>query len=350
MAHVGSGDLHQARQVFWFHTVRRQAACDAHAHLELLEPGYKTLAAADNFANVREFVKFLRGSFVIPCHHGVDHQGIGQAVVQVTYRAQRVGARVNGTQIFLEGNSAHHRGHHHVRPRLQIARLFYRRQQSRSGDARAFQGDAVTQRVVGGREVTFDVVGERVHAGSRCHVRGQAQCQLRVGKYTLSQNFGAEHDALEVRIVFTHHAAAAYFRAGARGRGQGHKIRQLVGDGPHVRVIPHVFQNVAFMCGRHAHHFGYVQRRTTAKADHTVRLVRLVGRCTIHHLAARGVAKHTAVNGHVQPRQMGFELRQNRQCAQGFVGDDKRPLEAVFKQMRGNEFARACAEFDGGGE
>ena len=136
--------------MFFFHAMGRQAAANADAGLERFEPGHKGFAATRDAADMRQFLKLDRHGFKVPGQHGVDHQRIGQAVVQVAHRTQGVGAGMHRAQIFLESNGAHHRRHHHVATGLQMAGLLDGGLQRGGGDARAFQGDAIAERVVGG--------------------------------------------------------------------------------------------------------------------------------------------------------------------------------------------------------
>jgi hypothetical protein len=225
-----------------------------------------------------------------------------------------------------------------------------RRAQRCGRNARALQRNAVAQRVVGRREVTLDVVRERIHAGGCRDRRRQAQREFGVGKHHPGKNLRAEDDALEVRVVLAHHRRAADFGAGARGGGQRDEVRQRVADGAHLRMVPDVLEDVAFVRGGHADHLGHVQRRAPAETDDAVGVVRLVGRRTVHHLAAGRVAEHAGKHGHVQPVEMGPEFGQHRQGAERAVGDDQRALETLLQQMRGDLLARAGAETDRGGE
>ena len=99
--------------------------------------------------------------------HGIDHERVGEAMMQVAHGPQRVRAGVDGAQVFLEGDGAHHRRHHHVAARLQIAGFLHRRHQRTRRNARSLQCDAITQGVIGRREVAFDVVGQRINACRR---------------------------------------------------------------------------------------------------------------------------------------------------------------------------------------
>ena len=176
---------------------------------------------------VRQLVELLRHRLGVPGQHGVDHQRVGQAVVQVADGAERMRAGVHRAQVLLEGDRAHHRAHHHVAARA--CRLPGSRtavEQRARGDARAFERDAVAQRVVGRRQVALDVVRQRVHAGGGGHRRRQAERQLGVGEHHLGQDLRREDHALDVRVVLADDAAAADLAAGARGRRQGDEVRQ----------------------------------------------------------------------------------------------------------------------------
>ena len=98
MTNICRGNLHQTWQMLWFDAMCGQAAADADAGFELPEPGHEGFAATGDLADMGQLVKFGRHRVQIPGHHGVDHQRIGQAMVQVTDGAQRVGTRVHRAQ------------------------------------------------------------------------------------------------------------------------------------------------------------------------------------------------------------------------------------------------------------
>ena len=58
----------------------------------------------------------------VEAHHVVDHDAVGEPVMQVGHRGQRVRARVHGAQVLLERDRAHHRAHQHVAARLRGSR------------------------------------------------------------------------------------------------------------------------------------------------------------------------------------------------------------------------------------
>ena len=118
----------------------------------------------------------------------------------------------------------------------------------------------------------------------------------------------------------------------------------------HLRMVPDVFEDVAFVRGGHADHLGHVQCCAPAETDDAVGVMRLVRRRTIHDLAAGRVAEHASKHGHVQPAEVGPEFRQHRQGAKRAVRHDQRALETLLQQMRGDLLARAGAETDRGGE
>ena len=132
--------------------------------------------------------------------------------------------------------------------------------------------------------------------------------------------------------------------------GSATKYGRSLVDGPHLRVVPHVLEDVALVRGGDADHLGHVERRAAAEADHAIGAMRLEGGRARHHLAGGRVAEHAGEHGHLQPRQMGLELGQHRQRGQRLVGDDQRALEALLAQVLRHFLARAGAEVDGGGK
>ena len=98
---------------------------------------------------MRKFVEFFRHGFVVPGHDHVDHERVGQAVVHVNHGTQGMGAGVHSTQIFLEGNGAHHGRHHHVAAGFEVAGFMHSCVQCCSPNASAFQGNAIAQGMVG---------------------------------------------------------------------------------------------------------------------------------------------------------------------------------------------------------
>ena len=103
-------------------------------------------------ADVRQLVELRRHRLAVPGQHGVDHQRVGQAVVQVADGAERVRARVHGAEVLLERDRAHHRAHHHVGARREVARLAHRRQRARA--RRCACPRARCRRRAGGRPAT----------------------------------------------------------------------------------------------------------------------------------------------------------------------------------------------------
>ena len=174
----------------------------------------------------------------VEAHHVVDHDAVGESVVEIGDRGQRMRARMHGAQVFLEGDRAHHRAHQHVASRLQVAAVAIGDGQRPRGDADAFERDAVAQRVVLGRQIRLDVVRERVHAGRRGDRRRQVERELRIGEHASGEQPRREDDLLDVRLVVRHHRRAAHLRSRAGGRRQRDEIGQRRGrsaglpDGP----------------------------------------------------------------------------------------------------------------------
>ena len=128
-------------------------ARDADLALQRAQPGHEGRAAAASAPTTcASSSNLARHGLGVPGQHGVDHQRVGQAVVQVADGAERVRAGVHRAEVLLERDRAHHRAHHHVGARLQVARLAHRgRQRAR---ARCACPRARCRRTAGGRPAT----------------------------------------------------------------------------------------------------------------------------------------------------------------------------------------------------
>ena len=262
-----------------------------------------------------------------------------------------MGAGVHGTEVLLECHCTHERRHHHVAARLNVAGLTHRNRQGAGADAHAFQSDAVAHRVIGGAEIGLDVVRHRIHAGGGGHVGGQGERKFGIGEYRLGQQTRREHDPLDVRVVLRHHARAAHFGTGAAGGRQRDEVRQIAVNRSHLRVIPHVFHDVAFVRSHHGDHLRDVQAGTTAEADDAVGPVCARSRGAFHDLSPRGVAVNAGEHGDIEPgAETVAEVGHDGQGGEPLVRDDDRAFDTGFAQMIADQLARAGAELDGGGE
>ena len=100
VADVACGDVNQSRQVRFRHAMRNQTAMNANTGFQDLSQGTNALPPPATPQTMRQLVKLLRYRFKVPRHDGIDHQRIGQAVVQVVDSAQRVRAGVHGPRSF----------------------------------------------------------------------------------------------------------------------------------------------------------------------------------------------------------------------------------------------------------
>ena len=69
----------------------------------------------------------------IEAHHVIDHDAVGEPVVQIGHRRERMRAGVRCTQVLLKRDRAHHRSHEHVAARLEIVAVV----RTQTGNARA---------------------------------------------------------------------------------------------------------------------------------------------------------------------------------------------------------------------
>ena len=201
------------------HELRRRRRCTSHG--------------------MRQLVELLRHGLVVPGQHRVDHQRVGQAMVQVADRAERVRAGVHRAQVLLEGDRAHHRAHHHVAARLQVARLVHRREPARARRCACLP--ARCRRTAGGRPATGS---SRCCASARpCRWRPSRAAAGRASvpdRRTPPWPGSSALKTMRFRCVSSSliTARAADLGAGARGRRQRDEVRQLVArwlapaDGP----------------------------------------------------------------------------------------------------------------------
>ena len=121
-------------------------------------------AGADD---VRQLGHFRRRASEIEAHHVVDHDAVGEPVVQIGDASSSACAHgVNRAQVLLERDRTHHRAHQHVGARLRGCAARAPRCAATVAAMRApSKRNAVAQRVIGRRQVRLDVVGQRVHAG-----------------------------------------------------------------------------------------------------------------------------------------------------------------------------------------
>ena len=221
--------------------------------LSCAEPGDERRAArfgaaviaAGHARHVRELGELVGRRGQVEAHHVVDHDAVGQAVMHVGDRRQRVRARMHGAQVLLERDGAHHRAHQHVRARGEVAAVAHGNGQRARGDAHAFERDAVAQRMIGGRQVRLDVVRQRVHARGRGDERRQVERQLGIGEHGLGEQQRREDDLLDVRLVVGDDRRAADLRAGAGGRGQRDEVRHAPGRSARTCGWSHAYSRMS---------------------------------------------------------------------------------------------------------
>ena len=244
----------------------------------------------------------------IEAHHVVDHDPVGEPVMQIGDGRQRVRARVDGAEILLESDRAHHRAHQHVASCLKIAAVAEGDRQCARGDAHAFQRDAVAERMIVGREVRLDVVCERVHTRRRRDGGRQIEGELGIGEDALGEECRREDDLLDVRRVVRDDRRTAHFRAGAGGRRERDEVGEGAVDRPNLRMVPRVFEDVAGMRGHQRNSLRDIERCAAAHPDHRVGVVRLVRRDALVHLTAHRVAPDARKDGNAQAGQRVDEL------------------------------------------
>ena len=107
----------------------------------------------------------LDGGAVEHEHVGHEH-AVGQPVMGVVERADRMRQRVDGAEPLLERGRAHRRRRHHVRARFEVVAVLHGRRQVFLDQPHALDRDAVGERVIERRAIGLEAMRERVHAGA----------------------------------------------------------------------------------------------------------------------------------------------------------------------------------------
>ena len=202
--------------------------------------------------------------------HVVDHDAVGEAVVQVARPCDSACAHEctaprsfwNAIAPIIELIS--------MSPRASRSRPFAHRDRQRArGDAHALERDAVAQRVIGratGSDSTLCVSASMpvaaVIAGGRSSVSSGS------ANTALASSCGREDDLLDVRVVVGDHRRAADLasrcpRSSARRRSTAARCV----DRPHLRMVPRVLEDVARVRRHQRDRLGDVERRAAAEAD-----------------------------------------------------------------------------------
>ena len=87
--------------------------------------------------------------------------------------------------------------------------------------------DGVAHRMVALRQISFDIVRERIHAGSGGDVRRQIEREFRIGQRDGRDQIRAEDDRFSIRGFNGNDGRASDFAAGAGGSSNGDIGRQV---------------------------------------------------------------------------------------------------------------------------
>ena len=271
-------------------------------------------------------------------------------MVQVGHRGEGVGEGVDEAQPLLERDRAHHGGHQHRAPRLQVTRRLDAARQGARGEPQALESDPVADRVVVAGEVGLDAVRQRVHAGRGRHLLRQADGDLGVGEHGAGQELRREDDLLHPRAVVGDDRAAADLAAGAGGGRHGDPVRHRLVEGARVGPAVFVVEQLARMPGHERHRLGHVQGGSPAHADEAVGPVRAEGLDPGPHLGCDGVSPHSREGRGLQAAERGQHLGEERQRRHPAVGDDEGAAKPVRLQVLAHAKAGAGPEVDEGRE
>ena len=240
--------------------------------------------------DVRELVELRRHRLVVPRQHGVDHQRVGQAVVQVADGAERVRAGMHRAEVLLERDRAHHRGHHHVGARLQVASA--RAPPWRARARRCACPRARCRRTAGGRPATGS--SRRCASARPCRsprsppAAGRASAR---GRRTPPSRGSAARRSTRLTCVSSSLITLL--------RPTSLPVPEVVGSATKCGSAASIGRTCGWSqtysitspgcVGEQADDLGDVERRAAADADHAVGAVGLVGGGTVHHLRPVGL-------------------------------------------------------------
>jgi hypothetical protein len=136
------------------------------------------------------------------------------------------------------------------------------------------------------------------------------------------------------------------------GRGNRDEVGQVERDRPHLRMVPRILEDIARMPGHHQHRLRDVERGAAAEPDHRIGAMVAERSAARHRLRARRIAPDAVEHRDIESgrAQRGNEAARDRELCQRAIGDDQRPREAAFPEVRSHQRRRARAEVDGGGK
>ena len=219
-------------------------------------------------------------------------------------------------------------------------------------EAHPLQRDALPHRVVEGRTVGLQAVGQGVHPRTRRDRLRHADGELGVGDHHRWQHLGVEDDLLYVRGGVGDDAGAPDLRPGAGGGGDGDRgcdgVR--IGTGPpvaHVLEVP----DRAGLAGHEGDHLAEVERRPAAEGNDAVMIACAKGGNAGIEVLLGGIGvdlgeDRAAEAARLQDVESGLR---HRELGQAAIGHEQGSLD-VGGGAGGRQFRDAArAEADGGG-
>ena len=310
-----------------------------------LQPRHERRAAAAHADGVRELVELRRHRLGVPGEHGVDHQRVGQAVVQVADGAERVRARVDRAEVLLERDRAHHRAHHHVGARLQVARLAHRGRRARA--PRSACPRARCRRRAGDRPATGS--SRRCASARPCRSPRSPPAAGRASapgsaKTALARISGEK----TTRLTCVSSSLMTLLRPTSlpvpEVVGSATKYGSVGVDRAHLRDGPRRTPS-------RRRRASPSRRRPWRRRARRRRRCRRRSRRGAPGTPPRRPSPALAVGLPNTPpntatasparREVGLQLGDQRQRREALVGDDERPLQALLAQVRADELARA---------
>ena len=271
--------------------------------------------------------------------------------MRVIERADRMRERVDGAEPFLEGGSAHRRGAHHVRARLEVVAVGDSLRQILEHEAHALDGDAFGHRMIARRAIGFEAMGERVHAGARGDEGRHADGQFRIADDHARHHLGVKDHLLGLRRLLGDDAGAADLRARSRRGRHGNHRGDLVGVGarPPIADILEIPERPR-LPGHEGDDLAGIEAGAAAESDDPVMAALAEGGDAGFKIYVDRVRLNVGEHRHGKPRvfQDADGALGDGELSEPRVGDQQRPIDTRAAAGVGELLDTAGAESDGG--
>ncbi len=240
-------------------------------------------------------------------HAGCQQDGVGDAVRQMIFAAQRIGHGVNQMRARMgDRRAAVIRGPQHIEPRLQVVRLgngsFEAGEQLLQADQRVIVAYRIGHR--GGK--AFNQMTKRIDAGGRGDMRRHAGGQLRHQRHEVGQHHRRDNADFGFTFGNSEDRIGRRFRAGAGGSGD----QQRGGARGRLFARQQRLQRRGVIDAQHRKQLGDIEHAAAADANNQIHIARGQRRQHRGDVMLTRFRRH-AVN-HADASNMLFQLGDKR--------------------------------------